>query len=505
MEEKKTFNGNLLLITTLLISICSIIYELIISSMSTYLIGDSVKQYSITIGLYMSAMGVGSYLSKKIKNRLFNKFIYVELLTGVLGGFSTLILFFANIYTEIYYLIMYLLVFGIGTLVGLEIPILTRIIEENNSNIRANLANIFTFDYIGGLVGSIAFPLILFPKLGFITTSLFVGTINIIVSLTIIIKYKRYIQNAMKIQFIIINVLILMCTALLSAKKITELIEGGLYRDDIVYSEQTLYQKIVITKHKDDIRLFIDGNLQFSSADEYRYHEALVHIPFLYTPKHERVLVLGGGDGLAVREILKYDDVKEIILVDIDPEMTKLCSTNNDIKAINNNSLSSDKLKIINEDAYKYVQENKEKFDVIIIDLPDPNNETLNKLYTNVFYNYIKANLTETGVAVTQSTSPYYAKKSFWCINKTAKTQFDNVIPYHLQVPSFGEWGFNLMYNGERKLGKLSVETKYLTNENIPNLFSFGADEKIDLNQVEVNDMFKPSLIEYYNYEVENW
>ena len=505
MEEKKTFNGNLLLITTLLISICSIIYELIISSMSTYLIGDSVKQYSITIGLYMSAMGVGSYLSKKIKNRLFNKFIYVELLTGVLGGFSTLILFFANIYTEIYYLIMYLLVFGIGTLVGLEIPILTRIIEENNSNIRANLANIFTFDYIGGLVGSIAFPLILFPKLGFITTSLFVGTINIIVSLTIIIKYKRYIQNAMKIQFIIINVLILMCTALLSAKKITELIEGGLYRDDIVFSEQTLYQKIVITKHKDDIRLFIDGNLQFSSADEYRYHEALVHIPFLYTPKHERVLVLGGGDGLAVREILKYDDVKEIILVDIDPEMTKLCSTNNDIKAINNNSLSSDKLKIINEDAYKYVQENKEKFDVIIIDLPDPNNETLNKLYTNVFYNYIKANLTETGVAVTQSTSPYYAKKSFWCINKTVKTQFDNVIPYHLQVPSFGEWRFNLMYNGERKLGKLSVETKYLTNQNIPNLFSFGADEKIDLNQVEVNDMFKPSLIEYYNYEVENW
>ena len=505
MEEKKTFNGNLLLITTLLISICSIIYELIISSMSTYLIGDSVKQYSITIGLYMSAMGVGSYLSKKIKNRLFNKFIYVELLTGVLGGFSTLILFFANIYTDIYYLIMYLLVFGIGTLVGLEIPILTRIIEENNSNIRANLANIFTFDYIGGLVGSIAFPLILFPKLGFITTSLFVGTINIIVSLTIIIKYKRYIQNAMKIQFIIINVLILMCTALLSAKKITELIEGGLYRDDIVFSEQTLYQKIVITKHKDDIRLFIDGNLQFSSADEYRYHEALVHIPFLYTPKHERVLVLGGGDGLAVREILKYDDVKEIILVDIDPEMTKLCSTNNDIKAINNNSLSSDKLKIINEDAYKYVQENKEKFDVIIIDLPDPNNETLNKLYTNVFYNYIKANLTETGVAVTQSTSPYYAKKSFWCINKTVKTQFDNVIPYHLQVPSFGEWRFNLMYNGERKLGKLSVETKYLTNENIPNLFSFGADEKIDLNQVEVNDMFKPSLIEYYNYEVENW
>ena len=206
-----------------------------------------------------------------------------------------------------------------------------------------------------------------------------------------------------------------------------------------------------------------------------------------------------------MREILKYDDVKEIVLVDIDPEMTKLCSENEEIKKLNGNSLSSEKLKVINEDAYKFVQENNDKFDVIIIDLPDPNNETLNKLYTNVFYNYIKANLTDTGVAVTQSTSPYYAKKSFWCINKTAKTQFENVIPYHLQVPTFGEWGFNLMFNGERKMQELNVPTKYLTKENIGSLFIFGADEQFDLNQVEVNDMFKPSLIEYYNFEVENW
>lgn len=505
MEKKKEFDGRLLLVTTLLISICSIIYELIISSMSTYLIGDSVKQYSMTIGLYMSAMGIGSYLSKKVKNNLFKKFIYVELLTGILGGFSTLVLFLANIYTEIYYLIMYLLVIGIGILVGLEIPILTRIIEENSSNIRVNLANIFTFDYIGGLVGSISFPLFLFPKLGFITTALSVGTINIFVALIIIFKYKNYVGNYKTIQILSVYVLIAIFMCLICGDKITQSIEGGLYRDDIIYSEQTMYQKIVITKHKDDFRLFLDGNLQFSSTDEYRYHEALVHIPFLYTSKHDRVLILGGGDGLAAREILKYDDVKEIVLVDIDPKMTELCSTNQEICKMNNNSLTNEKVKILNEDAYKYVETNQEKFDVIIIDLPDPNNETLNKLYTNVFYNYIKANLTDTGVAVTQSTSPYYAKKSFWCINKTAKMQFENVIPYHLQVPTFGEWGFNLMYNGERKMGELTVDTKYITNENISHLFSFGADEKYDLEKIEVNDMFKPCLIEYYNEEVENW
>ena len=330
--RNKEFDGRLLLVTTLLISICSIIYELIISSMSTYLNGDSVKQYSITIGLYMSAMGIGSYLSKKIKKDLFNKFIFVELLTGVLGGFSTLVLFLSNIYTNIYYLIMYALIIGIGILVGLEIPILTRIIEENNSNIRVNLANIFTFDYIGGLVGSLAFRLFLFPKLGFITTALCIGTINILVSLIILLKYKKHIKNANKILIGVIGVLVIIIISLLSGDKITKLIEGGLYRDDIILSEQTMYQKIVITKHKDDLRLFLDGNLQFSSVDEYRYHEALVHVPFLYTSNHERVLILGGGDGLAVREVLKYDDVKEIVLVDIDPEMTKLCSENEEIK-----------------------------------------------------------------------------------------------------------------------------------------------------------------------------
>ena len=282
-------------------------------------------------------------------------------------------------------------------------------------------------------------------------------------------------------------------------------IEKGLYRDDVILSEQTPYQKIVMTKHKDDTRLFLDGNLQFSTSDEYRYHEALVHIPMMYAPTHKRVLILGGGDGLAAREVLKYDDVEEIVLVDIDKQMTDLCTNNNEIAKLNENSLKNPKLKIINEDAYIYLQENQEKFDVIIIDFTDPNNETLNKLYTNVFYNYVKANMNENAVMVCQSTSPYYAKKSFWCINKTIKTQFNNVLPYHLQVPTFGEWGFNLAFDGENKRNKLEVETKYLTEKNIDSMFTFGKDETVNLEDIEVNSIFKPSLITYYNEEVQNW
>ena len=196
MENKTIkFDGRLLLVTTLLISICSIIYELLISSISSYLQGDSVMQFSVTIGLYMSAMGIGSYISKYIKNELFNKFIFIEMSIGILGGFSSLILFLVNIYSNIYILIMYILIILIGIFVGLEIPILTRIIEDNESNVRKNLANIFTFDYIGGLIGSILFPILLFPKLGFITTAFLVGTINIVVALIIVLKYKKFILN----------------------------------------------------------------------------------------------------------------------------------------------------------------------------------------------------------------------------------------------------------------------------------------------------------------------
>lgn len=453
----------------------------------------------------MSAMGIGSYLSKHIKNKLFNKFVFIEMSVGILGGFSGLILFLSSIYTEIYELIMYALIILIGIFVGLEIPILTRIIEDNESNVRKNLANIFTFDYIGGLIGSIVFPLFLLPKLGFITTTLLVGSINIGVSLLIIFRYKFYIEKYQTVRIASIACLLIILVFLFTGKMITTNIEQGLYRDDIILIEQTPYQKIVMTKHKDDIRLFLDGNLQFSTVDEYRYHEALVHIPMSYAKSHKKVLILGGGDGLAAREILKYNDVEKIVLVDIDKQMTDLCSTNKQLSDLNQNSLKNPKVQVINEDAYIFVQENQEEFDVIIIDFPDPNSETLNKLYTNVFYNYVKANLTQDGVMVCQSTSPYYARKSFWCINKTIKTQFTAVIPYHLQVPTFGEWGFNLAFNGENKLNDIVVETKYLTKENIKSLFVFGKDEMVDLDTIEENNMFKPSLIEYYNEEVQNW
>lgn len=493
----------LLMLTTLIISGCSICYELIISAVSSYLLGDSTLQYSVTIGLYMSAMGLGSFISKYMKKHLFDWFVLIEIGVGVMGGISALILFLANLYLDSYQIIMYGEIIVIGTFVGVEIPLLTRIIEGDAENLRITISSIFSFDYIGGLLGSIAFPLLLLPQLGYFATAFLTGSMNILAAILIVFKYSDRIRKPVIFKSITVLLFVFMMWGVLFSENISNYIEGGLYRDRVILSEQTQYQHIVLTRHKDDLRLFIDGNVQFCSLDEYRYHEALVHIPMSQAAKKDKVLILGGGDGMAVRELLKYEGT-QITLVDLDPEMIRICSENKIIAGLNENSLKSDRLKIINDDAYRYLEENEEDYDVIIVDLPDPNNESLNKLYTNVFYRLCQNSLTKDGILAVQSTSPYYATKAFWCIGKTLESEGFFVKPYHLQVPAFGDWGFHLA--SRKELGDnydITVETKYLSEDNVDALFSFGKDEIAE--DVEINSLSKPVLIQYYSEAVRNW
>ncbi len=494
----------LLMLTTLIISGCSMCYELIISAVSSYLLGNSTLQYSITIGLYMAALGFGSYLSKFFKKNLFNVFVTIELSIGVVGGISSLLLFLSNLYISNYAAVMYLEIILIGTLAGAEIPIMTRIIEEDERNLPVTLSSIFSFDYIGGLLGAIAFPLLLLPKLGYFATSFLCGLLNIIAAILILWRFDKRVIRIELYRVLAVCIAVFMVIGILFADNISESIEGGLYRDHIIYMKQTEYQKIVVTKHRDDVRLYIDGNCQFSTADEYRYHEALVHLPMSAADSHEKVLILGGGDGLAVREVLKYDDVEKIDLVDLDAEMIRICSENPDISSVNEGSLRSDKLSIHNTDAYEYLENSGEQYDVLIVDLPDPNCESLNKLYSNIFYRMCKNRLKDRGVMVVQSTSPYYATNAFWCINRTIESEGFFVKPYHLQVPAFGDWGFNMAGRTELPTDfHFDVETKYLSEENAPALFLFGKDEIADT--VEINRLTKPALMEYYNRAVELW
>lgn len=507
MQEKK-FSYRRLMFTTFVISGCSMVYELLISSVSSYLLGDSILQFSITIGLYMCAMGLGSYLSKFVKTQLFDWFIFVEIGVGILGGTSSILLFLANVYLESYSLVMYSEIILIGVLVGLEIPLLTRIIEENAGNLRITLSSIFSFDYIGGLAGSIAFPLLLLPQLGYFSTAFLVGAMNLGISLFILYSYRQYIGRTALWKVMIYISGAGMILGMLFSENLASGIEQGLYRDKVIYSEQTPYQKLVLTKHKDDVRLYINGNIQFSSMDEYRYHEVLVHVPMSAAKKREKVLILGGGDGLAVREVLKYKEVQQIDLVDLDAGVTELCRSNKDIKKLNEGSLDSSKLKIYNEDAYEFLESNmgKDVYDVILVDMPDPNSETVNKLYTDLFYRLCSRNLSEEGVMAVQSTSPYYAGDAFWCIHETVKQEMPFVYPYHVQVPSFGDWGFQLASKTEIQIENLTLqqEGKFLTQDNLQGIFLFGEDER-SKKELEVNSLSSPKLLQYYLEAEKNW
>lgn len=505
LADKKRETG-VLLFSIFIIAICGIIYELIIAGVSSYLLGNSVTQFSLVIGFFMSSMGIGSFLSRFIKNNLLEYFISVEITIGVVGGFSALALFYAFGFTSSYYLIMFIFIIIIGMMVGLEIPILTRIVEEYE-DLRVAIANILSFDYIGALLGSIAFPLILLPKLGLIKTSFLVGTLNIVVAFIIYLQYRKRLKGSIFFFLVIVLFAISLVAGFKLADKAEIFLEQYLYQDKIVYMDQSPYQKIVLTKGKNDFRLFINGNLQFSSYDEYRYHEALVHPAMINSYRHDRVLVLGGGDGLAVRELLRYPDVKKITLVDLDKKITNLAMENEYLLDINNNSLKDPRVEVVNADGYQYLMDNDQLYNVIIVDFPDPNNESLNKLYTGHFYNILKKHLTPDGALAVQSTSPYFAPKAYWSIVKTVNRGGLEVYPYHVYVPSFGDWGFTLAARRKLKLeqNELPFEMKYLNENNYQAMFSFGEDILDYRDQVEPNRVSHPILLKYYEEGWKHW
>ncbi len=488
-----------LFISVFLIAACGLIYELIAGTLASYLLGDSVLQFSTVIGAYLFAMGIGSFLSKFVGRGLVARFIYIELMVGLVGGFSSSLLFLAFAYTQSFRLVLYLLVVLIGTLVGLEIPLLMRILKDR-FQFRDLVSHVLTFDYLGALGASLLFPLLLVPKLGLVRSAILFGMINAVVALWTTYLFKDQIGCVFRLRAISVVVLAMLSGGMVFAEYISAAADNNLYADEVIFSRNTRYQRIVLTKWKDDIRLFLSSHLQFSSRDEYRYHEALVHPGLAAIAGARRVLVLGGGDGLAVREILKYPNVDSITLVDLDPEMTKLFRSNPMLVQLNHNSLNSPRLRVINEDAFPWLDANREMFDFVVVDFPDPTNYSLGKLYTTAFYRLLAKHVSARGAIVVQSTSPLFARQSYWCIVATLKQTGLRTFPYHVYVPSFGEWGFVLASARDYELpAALPDGMKFLTVETLPEMFHFPNDMRpMDVEPNRLNDQI---LVRLYEHE----
>lgn len=491
----------LLLFAVFIIATCGLIYELVAGTLASYLLGDSVKQFSFIIGVYLFSMGIGSYFAKFIKKNQLNTFIEIEIIVGIIGGLSSIILFLLFEKVAYFQFILYFLVFITGCLVGLEIPLLMNILKDK-VKFSDLVSNVFTFDYIGALLASVLFPLVFIPQLGIIRTSLFFGLINLSVAIALCFILEKEIKKVYFLKAKAIVSFLILVGFFIFSEEILSFSEEKLYGENIVFTKTTSYQRIVLTHTKNDYKLYLNNNLQFSSADEYRYHEALVHPAMSSATKIDEVLVLGGGDGLAVREILKYNDVKKITLVDLDGGMTKLFTTNPVLKSLNNHSFENEKVSVFNNDAFLWIKQTQKKFNVVIIDFPDPSNYSLGKLYSINFYTSLEKILAPNAVVVIQTTSPYFAPKSFWCINKTVKTSFLNTDAYHVYVPSFGEWGFTIASNNpsfDFNLVNRKVKNLKFYNYKFNSLNQFTNDMKA--NDVEVNRLDNQILVRYFDEE----
>jgi spermidine synthase len=464
-----------LIASVFVVATCGLVYELLASTIASYLLGDSVTQFSTVIGFYLFAMGIGSWCSRYARKDELRLFIRAEILIALIGGWAAALLFMLFPVVDEFRVALYSLVLAIGFLVGLEIPLLMRILKQD-FDFRETVSTVLTFDYVGALAASLLFPLILMPFVGMIRTGFLFGLANVGVAIALVAIQPRGRKLPVEM-FAGVLVAASLVLGFIGAERFQRFAETASLEEPIIHATSTPYQRIVLTRRGDNVSLFLNGNLQFSSLDEYRYHEALV-LPTLGRVAAPRsVLILGGGDGLAAREVLRHPGVEQVTLVDLDPAMTGLFSDTPLLAALNQGSLVDPRMTVINADGFRWVRDDDGLYDAVIIDFPDPTDFSLGKLYTTSFYRSLRQRLAPGAMISVQSGSPYVAPQAFWTVAATLEAAGFNIRPYHAYVPSFGDWGFILAAPGAiPEEATILAGGRFVTQESEPTLFEFPPD-----------------------------
>ncbi|HEX2313742.1 MAG TPA: polyamine aminopropyltransferase [Thermomonospora sp.] len=493
---------------------CGLVYELALVALGSYLIGNSVTQASIVLSVMVFAMGVGSLAAKPLQRHAVVAFAAVEGALALLGGLSVLALYAAYAWLGLYVPALVVVAFTVGALIGAEIPLLMTLLQRiRKQDAGSAVADLFAADYVGALVGGLAFPFLLLPLFGQVKGALLVGAGNAVAGIAVVLwLFRGQVRRAARVALWagLAVVLAVLGGTYALADRFEVSARQALYRDPIALAERTAYQEIVITRAvrlsgRPDLRLFLNGDLQFSSVDEYRYHEALVH-PALAGTRGE-VLVLGGGDGLALREVLRYRDVRRVTLVELDPEMVRLARTYKELKELNRGAFEDPRVRVVNADGFSWLREvvasGSARFDAVVVDFPDPDDVSTAKLYSLEFYGLLKRALAPGGRFVVQSGSPFFAPKSFWCIERTIRAAGLATVPYHVDVPSFGDWGYVLAAPGGAppplRLDAAATGLRFLDGAVLRASAVFARDLRRD--DVDVTTLIRPRLIDYQRQE----
>lgn len=485
-----------------------IVAEFVLCTLASYFLGNAVLQWTLLMSFMLFAMGLGSRLSRSLKSHLLDTFTVLEFSLSLLCASAAAAAYLLSPFVNNVGFVIYPLGIAIGILIGMEIPLITRV-NATYEELRVNISSVMENDYYGALVGGLLFAFFALPYLGLTYTPVALGAVNFAVASVFIGRFRSLLENPKILSVLWGGIGLALFGLAFWAKPIVLFGEQAMYKDTVVLVKQTPYQRLVMTRWRDDYWLYINGNQQFSSYDEERYHEPLVHPALTLAGHRQEVLILGGGDGLALREVLKHQDVKKVTLVDLDPGMTQLASSHPVIAQLNENALENSRVEVVNADAFAFLQDVHHLYDVIIIDLPDPNSVELARLYSLNFYRLAKKHLKRDGVIVTQATSPFFSRKAFVCIHKTLQAAGFSVLPYHNHIPTMGEWGFllgvdkslmdkNALKKTILRLSFEHIETRFLNREAMISMAHFGKGLFEAADEIAVNQESQPVLQAYY-------
>ncbi len=451
----------------LLVAVGGLVCETILGTAASYLFGDSVVAFSVATGLTLFGMGLGSLLAPRLQRTAGLSFVRNELVLSLLGGTSVLALFWAYASSELAWVVFVILSLAIGTAIGVEIPLLVAVLKERGSEGSVSLlSKVLALDYFGALAASLLFPFLLLPYLGLVRTAFAVAVLNVAVAAFMLARMG----HPPRWTALAAVTLVVLLAGFAASTWLETRISAGMYQDPVVAQERSAYQQVVVTEYRGDTRLYLDNQLQFSSVDEARYHETLAHAAMTSVAAPASVAILGGGDGLLAREVLRYDSVQEVTLVDLDPAVTDLARENRLLTDLNEHALDDPRVTVVNADAFRWVEDTPQTFDVVLVDLVDPSTERVAKLYSQEFYGMVAAHLRPGGAFATQATSTYFTPDAFWQVVATVRAAAPDraVVPLTVNVPSFGEWGFALSLPGPAAPGAGDIGEP----DDVPGLFA---------------------------------
>ncbi|WP_405796416.1 polyamine aminopropyltransferase [Streptomyces sp. NBC_01506] len=448
----------LILAVVFVCAACGLVYELELVALASYLIGDSVTQASVVLSLMVFAMGLGSLLAKRLRCRAAVGFGLVEAALALLGGLSALVLYatFAWMGESRYALIGFSL--AIGVLIGAEIPLLMTLIQRvSRQDAGGTVADLFAADYVGALVGGLAFPFLLLPWFGQLTGALLTGAVNVVAGGALVLwVFGHDLTGRERGLLLMVNVLVLavLGTAAALVDDFERAARRAVYGDGVRVAVQTDVQEIVLTGGREGpLDLYLDGRLRVSERDEYRYHEALVH-PAM-RGAHARVLILGGGDGLAAREVLRYPDVRSVTLVEVDPGVARLARTDPALAGLNGHVYDDPRFRVEYADAFAWLRgrgaaagaglgagrgAGRGAYDVVISDLPNPGITPSTKLYSEEFYGLASRVLAKGGRLAVHAGPPAVLPRTYWTVDATLRAAGFGTSPYTAtgRVSGFG-------------------------------------------------------------------